>query len=191
MDDRARTLLETRRAEALALLQANQFGRARAARTLLCALLSAGVAAIVAIAADEWAVAIPVPSLMFVLLSAAFQQFADVTVLGAARARLERAVNAQLGGAGLVYESHVARIRKRPPLVGGVRLLQALGVVLGTIVVVVGTAAAFDGRPAWLSLLYCVVTIAAAVSALVSFRGMLASGPASAAALDDVDGPEA
>ncbi len=87
--DRSMDLLATRRAEAAQLFSANQAARARASNTLLIALLITIGATVTGIATGKAAVFIPIPPTVLVMLSSAFQQFADVTVLGMARRRLE------------------------------------------------------------------------------------------------------
>lgn len=113
-------------------------------------------------------------------MSLSFQQFADVTVLGAARERLERRLSEELGEAALIYETQVAPLRQQPPLVGSVRALQGLvgGVLAAT--AAVGAVAAFDDQPAPVSVGYVTAIAVTAASAAASYRDMLRSGSVAA-----------
>src|SRR5258708_7629895 len=118
-------LVETRRAEALAFFDVNQRARTAAERVMALIFSVSSIAASVGVAAKTSRVVLPLPSVLFLLLSYMFQQYGDLTVVGATRRRLEDLVNAAIGGKGLVYETAVAQIRQVNPLVRSVRVLQA------------------------------------------------------------------
>jgi hypothetical protein len=183
--DSARSeILATRRQEAAALLEINQRVRVSAVRTLLASVLVAAGAGIAAIDSHNRSVLVPLPSIVLLLSSLAFQQFAEVSVLGAARSQLESAVNDELEAAGLVYESHVSGIRQRPPLVKSVRILQCVWAAGILILLVAATIAAYDQHAVWVPALYTAFTLATALSCAASYRDMLRSGPTAASALD-------
>lgn len=169
-------LVETYRAEAVALFQANQAGRAAAERvgSLLIALVAVVVAA--GINSGEERVAIVLPPVILILLSYMFQQYADVSVLGAARKRVEAAIAREVGEHALFYEYAVADIRRGQPLSGSVVLLQWLsGVVLLAAVIACSVIAL--GHQAWYVVLgYTIVTATALVSAALSYRDMRRAG---------------
>jgi hypothetical protein len=173
--DRPVDVLAAREGEAAQLFSANQTARERASNTLLIALLVAAAAAVTSLATSKAIVFIPIPPMVLVILSAAFQQFADVTVLGMARLRLEELINRELESSCFVYESVVADIRKRPPLVVGVRLLQGAYGLGALATLAAGTIIAFDGRPAWVEISYAFATALAGASAALSYRDMLRS----------------
>jgi hypothetical protein len=189
VDQRAE-LIATLRAEAIALLEANQRGRAGAQRMILAAFALVTATLLVGIAARTDDVAIPLPAALLLLLSAALQQYADVTVLGAARAALETRLARELGGQALAYETAVAPIRKRPPLVGSVRLLQAVAVLVLAASVVTGGVAAFDGQPLAVTLGFCVATAAGLLTLALSYRDMCRSWPVASAALRPLADPD-
>jgi hypothetical protein len=102
-----------------------------------------------------------------------FQQYADLTVLGCARRRLEDLVNAELEAKGLVYETAVAQIRQVSPLVRSVRFLQALlgAVVLGALAV--ATVIAFRDHSTVVRVAYLSGTLLAILSFAYSYLHML------------------
>lgn len=168
-------LLAARRSEAVALLEANQTGRARASAVLLlgAALVFGDVLAAVALRRST--VVIPAGPALLLVLSIAFQQFADVSVLGATRKHLEQLVNRELGEPALVYELCVADIRKRAPLVISVRVLQIV-YALGALGAVVAALVFAFGQSAWLGAVLCLATATTGVSAGLSYRDMLRAG---------------
>ena len=175
---------ELRKAEARDLLEINQARRARAEASLVLAIALTSTAVAVALGTHRKAVMIPVPAATLILLALAFQQYADVSVLGAARKNLERLLNERAGGAGLVYESAVSPIRQRQPLVGSVRALQSLVLVLTFGGLVGSTVIAFE-RSAAVWAPYAIATGLALVVACVSYRDMMRSGSVAAAAVDE------
>lgn len=177
-------LHEAQQAEALALLNANQ--RARLAAWQLSAASFALMAAtvVVAVATRNDDVLMVLPPLLLALHSLLFQLFGDVTVLGAARAALEARVNQRLASSALIYESAVAPIRKRPPLVRSVRVLQAVSGLAVAGAVVAGLIVAFDDQPAAVSAGVSALTLLTAISAGLSYRDMLRSWPAAGAHLE-------
>jgi hypothetical protein len=184
-------LLATRRAEAIALFEANQRGRSRASALLALGFLTILVAGTVGIASHASDLAIPVPTVLLLLAAELFQYYADVTVIGTARHRLESAINAELGAASLIYESLVADIRKRPPLVLSERVLQAAGAMVVLASIVVGAVVAYDGMPTWVEVAYPACTVTALAVAVLSYRAMLASVAVAAATLAALDEPPA
>lgn len=168
-------ILETRRAEALAFFDVNQRGRTAAERVIALIFSVSSIVASVGVAAKTDRVVLPLPALLFLLLSYMFQQYGDLTVVGAARRRLEDLVNAEIGGKGLVYETAVAEIRQVKPLVLSVRVLQGL---MGA---TVGGATIFacwvlsQGEAALVVIAFTVVTSLTMLSAGLSYRDMLRS----------------
>jgi hypothetical protein len=175
---RAAQLLETYRVEALALFQVNQVGRVAAERTIALILTASGIAIGAGINADTELVGAALAPVVLFLLSYTFQQYAEVSVTGAARAVLERLVADQLGGTyGLIYEYAVAGVRKRPPLVRSVRILQVVTGFAVAVVLVVGGAVAFGGNHSWLIAAgYSIGVLVGAATAGTSFQAMLNSG---------------
>ncbi len=184
MDSTRSELLETRRQEAAALLRVNQGVRAAAVLTLTGSILLAALAAVVAIADHDAVVLVPMPAIVLLFCSLAFQQFAEVSVTGAARAHLETAINGELEATGLMYESHVAPIRQRRPLVTSVRALQCVWAAGVVVLLVAATIAAYEQHEAWVPALYTAFTIATVFSCVASYRDMLRSGLTAASALD-------
>lgn len=162
--------------EASSLLQANQRVRAEATRTLIASLLLAVAGAIVAFACNDAKVILPIPEAMLLLASLAFQQFADVSVLGQARKRLETRVNGILGTSALVYETQVAGIRQHPPLVASVRTLQLVWTLSMAAVTVYATVIAYSAHSAWVPALYTVLTALSVLSCACSYVAMLRAG---------------
>jgi hypothetical protein len=183
VEERRDELIATLRAEALALLDANQRGRAAAQRTLLAAFALVVAAVLVGIAARTDDIAILLAPAVLLLLSSALQQYSDVTVLGAARAALETRIEQLVGERALLYESAVAPIRKRAPLVGSVRVMQ--GLVAAAVAAVVGTGAvvAFQDQPLVVELGFCVFTASGLLSLTLSYRAMSRSWDVASAAL--------
>jgi|GEM_PF-4815350 len=163
---------QTRREEAIAFFHVNQTGRNAVERVVALFFSVAAIAGSVGVAAGTPDVLLPLPALLLLLLSYMFQQYADLTVLGVARQRLEDLVNDQLGAKGLIYETAVAQIRQVKPLSNSVRLLQVLlgAVVLGA--VVVATVVAFRDNTL-IRVAYVTGTALAAASALYSYVHML------------------
>lgn len=166
-------LLETRREEAIAFFHVNQAARTAAERVIALIFSVSAIAASIGAAAETLDVVIPLPALIFLLLSYMFQQYADLTTIGVTRRRLEDQVNAELGGKkGLIYETAVAEIRKKPPLVFGVRLLQTMLGLVALGATVLAAVVALDGH-SWLVIAgFAVGTVITFVSALWSFLDM-------------------
>lgn len=170
--------MQTRRDEAIAFFQVNQAGRTAVERVVALFFSVAAIAGSVGVAAGTPDVVLPLPALLFLLLSYMFQQYSDLTVLGMARRRLEDLVNDQLGAKGelgakaLIYETAVAQIRQVKPLVHSVRMLQGL---LGVVVIgatAVATIVALNDHSALIRVGYVVGTILAMASAGYSFFHM-------------------
>jgi hypothetical protein len=166
--------VQTRRDEAMAFFHVNQTGRSAIERVVALFFSVAAIAASVGVAAGTPDVLLPLPALLFLLLSYMFQQYSDLTVLGGARRRLEDLVNDQLGGVkALIYETAVAQIRQVPPLSRSVRFLQGLllAVVIGA--TVVATVIAFRDHSALIRIAYVSATVLAIASAVYSYVHML------------------
>jgi hypothetical protein len=189
MDERERQLLETRRAEALALFEASQTGRATGERIAALVLTLIGVTVAAGIDAHSDRVALPLPPVVLLLVSYAFQQYVDVTVAGVARATLERLLATDLQGHGLIYEYAVAGIRTSRPLVISVRVLQTMtGLVVG-LVIAVGVYVAVQGQPWYIEVGFGVGTGFGSVSAALSYWDMLRSGRIARARIEVALGP--
>jgi hypothetical protein len=185
MSSREEELLVTRRQEAAALRELNQRTRREATAVLTASLLVVLVAALVAIVAHDAAVLIPAPALLLLLSALAFQLFAEVSVTGAARRALEGTVNRELGVDALIYESHVAGIRQRPPLVRSVRLLQTVWAAGVCGALVAGTIAAYEQPASWPAVLFTIFSLMSVLACAASYRDMLRAGHTAAAALAD------
>jgi hypothetical protein len=180
----ASELLNMRRDEAMALFHANQAGRNAAERVAVVIVALASIAAAAGIERGSIDVVIPLPALYALLLSYAFQQYADVTVIGAARRRLEDLVNQRLGATALVYETAVAPIRKVPPLSVSVRVLQVLvGVIVAAVLAVASVAAADE--TVLVRTAYWIGTLLCFGSAGLSFRAMHQSWDEAVSRLDE------
>jgi hypothetical protein len=169
-------LVETRRQEAIAFFHVNQVGRTAVERVVALFFSVAAIAGSVGVAAGTPDVVLPLPPLLFLLLSYMFQQYADLTVLGIARRRLEELVNRRIGGKGLIYETAVAEVRKSPPLKRSVRVLQSL---LGVVVVgatAVGAVVAINDHNTSILIGFVAGSALAAGSAGYSYWHMLISG---------------
>ncbi len=163
---------QTRREEAIAFFHVNQTGRNAVERVVALFFSVAAIAGSVGVAAGTPDVLLPLPALLLLLLSYMFQQYADLTVLGGARQRLEDLVNHQLGAKGLIYETAVAQIRQVKPLANSMRFLQVL---LGVVVLgatAVATVVAFNDDTL-IRVAYVAGTVLAAASALYSYMHML------------------
>jgi hypothetical protein len=161
--------------EARTLLVLNQRRRARAESVILLAAALTAVAAVIALATEREQVLLPVPATVLALLALAFQIYADVTVIGAARERLEADLRQRLGAEALLYESHVADVRKNFPLVRSVRVTQAAGWAAAFAVAIAGAVISAE-QAAWAAAVYgCSVMVACALCVL-SFRAMRRSG---------------
>lgn len=185
------------RAEALALFQANQAGRLAAERAAQLLVAVLGVAVAAAISANNDHVLLALPPVLLLLASYMCQQYADITVLGAARAAIERRLKAELGEHTLIYETLVAGIRQRPPLVRSVRVFQATVGIVAAGLIVSSLVVAFQLTSAVVVLAYTVLIVATAISAFMSYRDMLRSGKIATQLIDpalstnDGSGPDA
>jgi hypothetical protein len=169
--ERGLTLTDARLVEAQTLLQLNQVRRGRAEAVLALASVLGLAAVVVAIVTRRPEALLPVPPIALGLTSLSFQQYADVNILGRARAELERSVNAAVGAPALLYESYVADIRKTRPLVTGVRALQLLA-HLATLAVLIAGAVVAATHGWWIVLAYAGSTVIAAGSCVVSHADM-------------------
>ena len=172
----SRDLIETYRAEAMALFAANQAGRLAAQRIGILIVVIIGIGVGAALLADQPRVIVVLPPVVLALSALMFQQFADVSVMGVARAALEERLS-DLGAGGLIYERVVAGVRKRPPLVASVRALQAFLGCSAVALTVVAAIIALSGDYRWtLPAAFAATTGPALAVAGVSYRHMLRSG---------------
>lgn len=174
---------DLRAAEARDLLDINQRRRGRAEATLVLIIVLTTALVAAAFWSNRKAVVLPLPAGSLLLLALSFQQFADVSVLGAGRRKLEDLVNETVGGPALIYESAIAPIRQRSPLVRSVRMLQSLVVVLTLAGLASATSIAFE-RPAAVWAPYVLTTALALVVTCLSYRDMLRSGRVGTEALE-------
>jgi hypothetical protein len=162
----------------MAFFQVNQAGRNAAERVMALFLTVVAIAGSIGVATKTADVVLPLPPLLLLLLSYMFQQYADLTVIGTARRRLEDLINHEIGADGLIYESTVAPIRKMPPLSRSMRTFQNLifAIVLGA--TIFGCFTAIRDHDLLLTLGFGVATFLAAASCLYSFIQMKQSGDA-------------
>ncbi len=172
MTERERQLMETRRSEALALFQANQAGRTAGGQVAALVLTVIGLAVAAGINAHTDVIALAIPPIALILISFMFQQYADVTVTGAARAVLEQCVAKELGAHALIYEYAVAPIRQRPPYSTSMGILKGAIVLAVLTMVGVGIFAATQHRPWYLVVGFAIGTGIGLLSAAASFRDM-------------------
>jgi hypothetical protein len=169
-------VISVRTSEAIALFQAGQAGRAAMLTGVGLLLSIATIAASAAVAIESVDPVLPLPAFGLLIAAYVFQQYVDVTVLGAARRRLEELVNVELSRPGLIYESAVAGIRKELPLSRGNRALQVSLAVVG-VAMIIGTAyvARLLSDNIWIAISYAVVTLTAGVPAFASYSDMIGS----------------
>jgi hypothetical protein len=164
------------------LSETNQRRRVLAEATLVvtvCLLTLVGAIAIAAHDADIFLVA---PPATLFLTALNFQRYADVSVIGSARHVLEEHLNRELGGGGLIYESRVADIRKSPPLVRSVRVLQ--GATRGAVLASPAVGALIAVTSTWWgATAYAVGTLTALWCCRGSYRAMMDAGPTARQAL--------
>src|SRR4029077_7956434 len=145
-----RQLNEIRAAEAVALFQANQAGRNAIERVVGLFLSVGAIAGTTAAATSSADAVLPLPAFFLLLLSYMFQQYTDITVLGRARLLLEDLVNDSLDERALIYETAVAKIRQRRPLVLRVRVLQGMLGAVTAAAMVAGFVVAARSDSAWI-----------------------------------------
>jgi TIR domain len=185
VDQLQQQVIETQRAEALALFQANQAGRTAATQIAALVLTVMGVALATGVSAHTDAVAIAVPPVVLVLVAYMFQQYSDVAVTGAARATLERQIAGELGSHALIYEYAVANVRKSRGLVGSLRILQLLTGLFLVVLVGAGVYVAALGQPLWAEIAFGLGTSVGLIACALSYRDMLRSGSIAARAIDE------
>jgi hypothetical protein len=135
--------------EAIALFNANQARRNAADRALALAVAILTLAGSAAAVSKTIEVLLPIPAVLALLFTYQLHVYADITAMGAARLRLEKAVNANLDGQALVYESWVAPVRKSRrywsmPLAWGLLGLLLLAVGGGGVYVALRSAAGYE-----------------------------------------------
>jgi hypothetical protein len=159
LGDREKQLIETRRAEAMALYATGHTYNARNDQ-----LVAAGIAVIAAAAAlsvknhiDEVLLGIPVAFLL--LATYAAQVDTDVRIIGVARQRLEDVLRDQLGAPALIYQSHAAQFRRGRYIRGiiGVRWVLLAGAAGAG---VNGAIVAADQKSDWVLPVYLLVVAA-------------------------------
>lgn len=183
-------LLSLRLAEAQSLLNVNQQRRMQAENAqMLVIVLSLSVSAL-AVATDSARVLLLLPPTALLLTSLIFQHYAEVTVLGSARAQLEWALNETAGGIGLFYELAISPVRKSAPLVAGVRVLQGLARGATAIGVAIGFVVVAGEKPLVIAA-YSIVTVATTVSCVLSYRNMRQAAAVAGQAFPGVTATEA
>lgn len=176
-------LFETRRQEAVALFQANQAARAVADRTLtLTFALAATTVAIASQAGPELAL-LPVPAVLWLLLSYMFSQHADLTILGATRRYLEEVLKKDVGDYGLIYEVAVADIHRRPAFMDQRVLGVVLAITIATLTVLEAITA--FGGDALIGAVYLGGTTLAFSSAAFSWQARCRAWPEAIAGLQE------
>lgn len=170
--DQLNPISRARLDEAATLLVMNQRARLTGLILVLTCIATIAVGTFAAIALHDANVLLPCPSFALLAASFAAQQYAEVSVLGAARAHLEARIALDLEGV-LIYESRVSPLRQHPPLVAGVRLLQATTAVVIAAAIITGVIVAFDGRPWAVPAGYSLTTAVCLASAVMSYRDML------------------
>jgi hypothetical protein len=171
-------LMQTRRDEAIAFFHVNQAARNAAERVVALFFTVTAIAGSIGVAAHNPDAVLPLPALLLLLVSYMFQQYADLTVIGTTRRRLEDLVNHEIGGDGLVYESTVAPIRKTPPLSHSMRFLQGLIFLIGIAATAAGAIVAIRDHNALILIGFSLATFLAAISCLYSYVHMQKSGDA-------------
>lgn len=169
-------LMQTRREEAIAFFHVNQAGRNAAERVVALFFTVTAIAGSVGVAAHNPDAVLPLPALLLLLVSYMFQQYADLTVIGTTRKRLEDLVNHEIGGDGLVYESTVASVRKTPPLSHSMRFFQSLIFLIGIAATVAGVIVAIRDHNALILIGFSLATFLAAISCFYSYIHMQRSG---------------
>lgn len=153
-------LAETRRAEAIALFTSSQGYNARNDQLVALGVTVIGAAATLGLKEHFEEVLLGVPPALVLLLTYAFQVDADVRIMGVARRRLEEVLERQLGGPGLIYQSHAIQFRRGSYIYGieWAKYLLLLVAVPGT--AVAGCLVAHDIRGWILSPLYALLLLA-------------------------------
>lgn len=169
-------LHQARLVEATSLSQTNQRRRVLAEATLAVMACLLTLVSAIAIAAHNADIFLVAPPATLFLTALSFQQYADVSVIGVARHVLEEHLNRELGAAGLIYESRVADIRKSPPLVRSIRVLQ--GATRAAVLASAGAGAYIAATsPWWAAAAYAIGTLAALWCCCGSYRAMVTAGP--------------
>lgn len=176
-------LTQTRRDEAIAFFHVNQAARNAAERVVALFFTVTAIAGSVGVAAHNPDAVLPLPALLLLLVSYMFQQYADLTVIGTTRRRLEDLVNNEVGGDGLVYESTVAPIRKTPPLSHSMRFFQSLIFLIGMVATVAGAIVAVRAHNALILTAFSLATFLASISCFYSYLHMQKSGDVTTARL--------
>lgn len=178
------SLTQARVSEAIAFFEVNQAARTAFERAMALFLSVAAIAGSIGVASKSKDVALPLPTLLFLMLSYMFQQYSDLTVLGVARRRLEELVNASVHGKGLIYETAVSEIRKVAPLKYSVRFLQTILGLIVTGATVFATIVAAQADSTLVTCAYIFATVVAAASAAHSYWHMLSSSKVAREKLD-------
>lgn len=136
-----------------------------------------GVVATTAAATGDIDVVIPFPALFFLVVSLMCQQYADLTVLGMARRELELRVNREFPAPAMLYETHIAPIRKGWPggkgRYVGLTVLQILAVGLPALGGLAAACAAISNETTWAKIAFGVATAICAASGARSYYEML------------------
>jgi hypothetical protein len=180
-----RELRDTYRAEAAALFTANQNTREAAERTAFFVLTIIGAAAATGISAHSSLVALALSPLTLMLMSYMCQQYVEVTVLGAARARLEDELANTLPARGLIYERAVSPVRHGKPFSTSIRILNASTIIVVIGAVAAGIVVAIEGQAWYWEVAFGASTFLSAVSAAASFWDMHRASRDASRLIDD------
>jgi hypothetical protein len=167
-NEKEQQLIETRRAEAMALFTSAQAYNARNDQLVGLGLTAIAAAATLALKEDVEEVLLGVPAALMLLITYALQVDADVRVMGVARKRIEEVLERQLGESALIYQSETIPFR-RDSFIRGVNWARNLLVLplLGT--AVAGCVVAYDIHGWVLAVLYALLLVAFAASPVLAF----------------------
>jgi hypothetical protein len=152
MDESAKQLVETRRAEAMALFATAHDYNARNDRLVALGVPLIAAAAGLGLKEHHEEVLLAVPMALLLLMTYALQVDTDLRVIGIARRRLEQVLEIQLEAPALIYYSCVTQFRR------GRYILGIVGVQAVIIAVTAGTAIAgaviAEDKGTWVLILY-------------------------------------
>jgi hypothetical protein len=167
MDDRE-FILESWRAEAADLFRAGRSAIERADRVLPVVGTVAVAGSIASFANGFPEGFLPLPGLMALALAYVVNSLSDAVAMGLARRRIEEALATELGREVLLYETHVATLRRAgdtPSVMAyvGTAGLLVLGSILAGMVIAIEQTSALGVAVYSIGTLACVVTVLLAV----------------------------
>ncbi|MGN6558675.1 MAG: hypothetical protein ACTHLH_11800 [Solirubrobacterales bacterium] len=169
-------LVETRRDEAIALLQMSQTRRNVEERVATVLTGVTSIAGSFAVAVNSLNALVPLSPIYLLTLAYMFQEYADMTVIAAARRRLEDLVNTEVGGLGLIYEAVVSPIRSVPPLFRSIRMFQMWIGLIVNLVTVVAIVVVIRDHNALVIASFGVALLLALATCFYSYLHLLKSG---------------